>query len=75
MNVMTVVIGVAALLFGATTLFLRAKDPSKFRKLQPMQERFGKTAGTVVHTVAYSLVPMGAGITFLVAGLNGVALF
>ena len=75
MNLMTLAIGVAAILFGVYTLVLRAKDPTKFRKLQPMQKAFGKTAGTLVHTIGYSLVPIGAGAAFVLAGLNGVALF
>lgn len=75
MNITTVFIGVAAILFGLYTAFLRAKQPEKLGKLQAMKERFGATAGNLIHLVAYTLVPLVAGAVFVFYGLQGVALF
>jgi hypothetical protein len=75
MNVFTVAVGVLCLAYGVVTLFLRAKKPELFRKLGPMKERLGATAGTALHVVGYSLVPIGAGILFIVRGVQGHSLF
>ena len=64
-------LGVAALAFGLYTGYVRATNPGKFEKLQAMKEQFGPTAGNLVHLVAYTLVPIGVGIVFLVRGLTG----
>jgi len=36
-----------------------------YRELQPMQDRWGKTAGTVLHFVEYVIAPVGFGVMFL----------
>lgn len=75
MNLTTVFIGAAAILFGLYTAFLRAKQPQKLGKLQAMKERFGATAGDLIHLVTYTIVPVAAGAVFVFYGLRGVALF
>lgn len=75
MNLVTIGIGLAAICFGCYTTLLRFKNPSKLGKLGPMKARWGDTAGPAIHTVAYSVAPVAAGISFCVAGVNGVALF
>ena len=40
-----------------------------------MREKFGTTAGTAIHVVAYSVVPVVFGITMLVAAVRGVTVY
>lgn len=75
MDPVTVGIGVFAIVFGGYTVFLRATDPSKLKKLKPMQDMWGERTGFVVHMVAYSLVPIGVGVAMILAGFRGVSLF
>ena len=65
------VFGALALLFGAGTLVLRfvAPDSSLFSKLGPMKERFGDRAGTAIHVLAYSVMPLLVGSALLAAAL------
>ena len=69
MNV-NVVLGLFAIGFGLFTVYLRFTDPSKLGKLEAMQEQWGETAGTAVHWLAYTIVPLVAGVVFLVKGLG-----
>jgi hypothetical protein len=75
MNYPTIGIGVFALLFGVYTFFVRLKSPEKFGKLKAMKEKFGEKGGTVIHTIAYTIVPIVAGIVFIITGINGGAFF
>ena len=75
MNVTTVLVGAAMVAFGLVTLVLRQVKPAAFRKLGPMRERFGRRAGTLIHVIFYSLLPIGAGISFVMKGLAGQAIF
>jgi len=75
MNWITIGIGMFALGFGIYSTFVRFTNPQKFGKLEAMKRKFGATAGTVIHTVAYSLIPIVAGIVFMVQGIRGVSLF
>jgi hypothetical protein len=75
MNLPSVLVGVAMIAFGLTTLVLRQVKPEAFRKLQPMRERFGHVLGTTIHVVFYSLVPIGAGIVFIIRGVAGQSFY
>lgn len=75
MNLPTVLIGAAAILYGIYTLWARATNPQQFGKLEAMKKQWGPTAGNVVHIVAYSLVPIAVGVVFLLTGLHGRSLF
>jgi hypothetical protein len=75
MNVTTVLAGASMVAFGFATLVLRQLKPVAFRKLGPMRERFGDRAGTLIHVVAYSLLPIAAGVSFIMMGLSGQAFF
>jgi uncharacterized membrane protein YkvA (DUF1232 family) len=37
-----------------------------YKELEPMQERWGKTTGTILHVLAYVVAPIGFGLIFLV---------
>lgn len=75
MNLVTMAIGAAALAYGIYTLIQRKKAPEKFGKLAAMKKQFGEKAGSIVHTISYSLIPIGFGIVVLAMGFMGVALF
>jgi hypothetical protein len=75
MNITTVIIGVAAILFGIYTLYLRIKSPEKLGKLNAMKDKFGNGIGNAIHFIAYSLIPLAAGAIFIFAGLKGASLF
>lgn len=47
--------------------FTGMKLPVSFWKLKPMQERWGKVPGTIVHFIAYVIVPIVVGV-FLLLG-------
>ncbi len=75
MNYTTLAIGLFALLFGICTLFLRVKNPEKFWKLNAMKEKYGEKTGVAIHTISYTIIPIIAGIIFIVIGLKGGAIF
>jgi hypothetical protein len=75
MNMPTVLIGAAAILFGVYTLWARVARPGRFAKLAAMKDRWGSTGGNVVHVIAYTVVPIVVGVVFLVTGLNGRSIF
>lgn len=75
MNWVTIAIGVLALGYGIYSTCVRFTSPHKFAKLQAMKQTFGDTAGTIIHTVAYSVVPVVAGIIFIIHGSRGLSLF
>lgn len=75
MNFITIGVGVAATIFGITTIVIRFKNPGTFKKLEPMRNFWGKKLGYTIHFVGYSLVPIGAGIFFIVRGIHGRSIY
>ena len=75
MNIPTVVIGIAALLFGIYTIYLRSTNPDKFGKLKAMKEKFGGKRGALIHLVSYSVIPIIFGVIMLFTGYMGVSFF
>ena len=75
MSLTTVLVGAAMVAFGLATVVLRQIKRAAFRKLGPMRERFGHAPGTLIHVIAYSLLPIAAGIWFVIRGLAGQAVF
>jgi len=75
MNILTVVIGIAALLFGIYTMYVRSTNPDKFGKLKAIQAHFGKKGGALLHLVIYSIIPIIFGIIMLFAGFMGISFF
>ncbi len=39
--------------------------PLFYKELQPMQQRWGKVPGTILHILSYTIAPLGFGILFL----------
>jgi len=75
MNVTTVGVGVAMIVFGLLTTVLRVVRPSLFSKLGPMKERWGERAGFWLHVFGYSVVPIVTGAVITMQGWSGAALF
>jgi len=71
MNYTTLVIGLLVLFFGICTLFLRVKHPGAFRKLNVMKARYGEKTGAAIHTISYTVIPIIAGIIFIIIGFMG----
>jgi hypothetical protein len=47
--------------FGTYSIFARIFAPHRLGKLEPMKDKWGKTGGSVMHVVAYTLLPLVAG--------------
>ncbi len=75
MNPVTVGIGALAIAYGIFSGVMRFVKPAAFKKLEAMKEKFGAGAGNTIHFVSYVIVPLGFGITMVLAGLNGVSFF
>ncbi len=74
MDPVTAGLGVLGLGFGGYTSLLRVINPAKLGKLEPMRQKFGHTAGTAIHLVAYSVAPTLFGVVMLVAGIRGASI-
>lgn len=76
MDWMTVAAGGVPIAFGLATLIVRYVSPDSpmLGKYRAMQERWGTTAGTALHVVSYSVMPIAFGIGLIWAGVNGVSL-
>jgi hypothetical protein len=75
MNVVTVLIGAAALLYGLYTLWLHKTRPEQLGKSAAMKDAYGPKAGGAVHGIAYSIIPILFGLFVIYLGVRGVAFF
>ena len=75
MNIMAIVLGVLCIVYGVFTAVMREKLPERFGKLEAMKKKFGDKKGKVIHIVSYTVVPILAGIVFVVCGFFGISLF
>ncbi len=75
MNPVTLIIGIVALGYGLFTLWARTTKPESFRKLSAMQKAYGNRAGTIIHIVSYSVVPIVIGVVALVFAFQGKSFF
>jgi hypothetical protein len=75
MNWTTIAIGLVAVGLGIFSAYLRFKAPDKLQKLAAMKRHFGENTGGMIHALAYSVLPIIAGVAFIVLGLRGVAFF
>jgi len=71
-NWLSVIFGVAAILFGVYTLLLRNKSPEKLGKLGPMKKFYGEKKGQIIHIITYTVAPIVFGIIMLVKGILGI---
>lgn len=67
------IIGILALLYGLYTIYLRVRKDSKaWGKLEKMKEAYGEKAGTIIHIISYTIVPIAVGIVGIAAYCLGI---
>jgi hypothetical protein len=65
------ILGISFLALGLVSVSSYIEDLAGFRiawfykELKPMQERWGRAAGTIMHIGGYVIAPIGFGILFL----------
>lgn len=75
MDAPSLFIGTISLAYGVFTLYARIKKPALLGKLQVMKDRFGDTAGGLIHLMAYTIMPIVIGGLLLKSGLAGHAIY
>jgi hypothetical protein len=75
MDLFSIGLGVAAVLYGLITFFMRIKYPAKFAKLEAMKKFWGERKGLLLHTVSYSVLPILIGVMFIYKGFLGQSAF
>lgn len=62
-----VILGILALAYGLSTLYLRIFKQSKgLGKLDRMKEAYGEKLGKAIHIISYTVLPLLIGVTALV---------
>jgi len=74
MQYSTLALASAIILFAVYTVIMSFKSPDELIKLKYMRGKLGATTGTIVHTLAYVIVPLIFGAFMLNAGLSGVSI-
>jgi hypothetical protein len=74
MQYTTLALGTAIVLFGIYTALTSLKSPDVLIKLKYMRAKLGVTTGTVVHTIAYVVVPLIFGYFMIRAGIDGLTI-
>jgi ABC-type Fe3+ transport system permease subunit len=70
MDVLSLLIGTFAVVFGFFTLFTRrGRNKDMLKKLTVMQERYGDKTGSLIHTIVYSILPIAFGLLIIAAGI------
>lgn len=71
MNPISIILGLIALCYGVFTWWARASHPEYFTKLEAMKKAYGDSKGTTMHVIAYTVVPIVIGVSFLALGIMG----
>ena len=71
MNPITFLLGIGMVGFGIYTAWARRARPEQFSKLAAMKKTWGDKTGELVHIIGYTVVPIVAGIIFVLRGLAG----
>lgn len=58
-------LGGVLIAIGIACTVLRFTKPSLLAKLEPMKKTWGATAGSIMHFIAYSVLPIVAGILLI----------
>jgi hypothetical protein len=74
MDPLTTGVGVLVFVYGVFGGIMRFLKPALFRKLVPMQQKFGPAAGSAIHFFSYVIVPLAVGVYLVKVGLNGGSL-
>jgi hypothetical protein len=75
MNLTTIALGVASVVYGLYTAWARWKTPEKFKKLEPMKKFWGERGGLAIHVFGYTIVPIVLGVGLIVNGVRGASVF
>ena len=68
-----IIIGVFAIVLGILSALQRIFKPESSRKLVAMRKTYGEKAGSIVHFVSYTVVPVLFGIVILVRAFSAGA--
>ena len=71
MDLSSIAIGSAAILYGLYLAYARRSSPESLGKLVAMKERWGPVAGSRIHLVAYTGLPVALGILLIFRGVSG----
>ncbi len=76
MNPITIIIGLIFCCYGVLVLIfgLQGRE-EKFKKLESMRKVWGEKAGSLIHYIAYGLIPILFGIWIIYAGFRGIFVF
>ena len=74
MDIITVLVGATTILYGVYTLIARINTPEKCTNLYTMKAYLGDGFGTLMHSIVYSVGPIGLGAYVIYAGVNGVSM-
>ncbi len=74
MQYTTIALASFIILFGIYTIITSFKSPESLIKLKYMRAKLGMKAGTVIHTIAYVLVPFLFGYFMMKAGIDGISI-
>ena len=74
MDIFTLGIGIAALVYGMYTLYARRSNPKGFGKLDAMKTKWGPRTGLALHIFAYTIMPIVLGVVLIYAGIKGVSI-
>ena len=74
MQYTTLALGSAIIIFGLYTALMSIKSPDELIRLKYMKAKLGIKAGTIIHFVAYAIVPVIFGYFILRAGIDGITI-
>ncbi len=74
MQYSTLILGFAIVFYGLYTTIVSIKSPQELIKLKYMRATMGKKLGTLVHSLAYVLVPLVFGYFVIRAGFDGIGI-
>lgn len=72
MNITTIIIGLLPITYGLYILSLRLRNKmDKLGKIESMKGFYGKKLWSIIHFIAYVVVPISFGVMIIIAGVNG----
>lgn len=74
-NWVEIVVGVLACMYGLYTIYVRIKSPEKMGKIDALKRFWGNIAGTIIHVIFYTIIPLVFGLLLIVSGILGKRLF
>ncbi len=74
MQYTTLALGTAIIFFGCYTALMSIKSPDDLIRLKYMKAKLGIKAGTIIHFVAYVIVPLIFGYFIVRAGIDGLTI-